>query len=255
MPAFARWGLFVGGSLLSTFSSKFPDALQSVGFYIGLAVSGFGLVAIGWHYLLKMRRRLGLPQFIILVAVGIAWIGITVALGVAAWALWNRGLSVEAGTSNPAPKDEGPVSWVNNLWLNGGMGQNVFSLSFKGANISKRAVQIKSAEIQSGITGAKLPLDIVAAVGDNNEVVKLDQVEPIPPGARIELVAQFNPPDGLPPKEFLETWRQFSVNIIDDTRSYDLSYNENVMMVFFEGKVGPRVTKRTDAGPAPAPGN
>jgi hypothetical protein len=66
-------------------------------------------------------------------------------------------------------------------------------------------------------------------------------------------VARFNPPAGLPPKDFLETWRQFAVNITDDSRSYHLGFNENVMMVFFEGKVGPRVTKRPDLPPA-APG-
>jgi hypothetical protein len=254
LPAPARWGLVAGGSLLSTFSSKFPDALQSVGFYSGVVIGASGLLATVWHYLLKMRRSLGAPQVIILIAVGTAWLGITVALGAAAWALWNGNLSAPTSASSPAPKDEGPLSWIDNLWLNGGMGgQNVFNISFKGANISKHAVQIKSAEIQSGVTGTRLPLDIVAAVGQDNETVKLDQIEPIPPGARIELVARFNPPEGLPPKDFLETWRQFSVNIIDDSRSYNFGFNENVMMVFFEGKVGPRVTKRPDAPPA-APG-
>jgi hypothetical protein len=96
--------------------------------------------------------------------------------------------------------------------------------------------------------GTKLPLEIVA----QNELVPLNQVELIPPGAPVELIAKFGPPDpnspgkilGLEPKIFLETWRQFSLNIQDDTKSYRLSYNEGDLAPFFPGMVGPHVTKK-----------
>jgi hypothetical protein len=46
---------------------------------------------------------------------------------------------------------------------------------------------------------------------------------------------------GLDSKTFLDMWRQFSFNVKDNTRSYRLDFNENSMMPFFQGKVGPRV--------------
>jgi hypothetical protein len=75
-------------------------------------------------------------------------------------------------------------------------------------------------------------------------------VQLIPPGAPIEMVAKFGPPDpstpghvlGLDPKSFLEKWRQFSFNATDNSRSYQIEFNETAMMPFFQGKVGPRVT-------------
>ena len=65
----------------------------------------------------------------------------------------------------------------------------------------------------------------------------------------MQLVAKFGPADpahagkvlGLDAKSFLEKWRKFSFNVKDDVRSYSLEFNENSMMPFFQGKVGPRV--------------
>lgn len=136
----------------------------------------------------------------------------------------------------------GPLSWINNLWITGGGIYEVRSLTFKGANISQNEVQIESADITSAINGRKMPLEIVVSDGEKNEIVSLDLAELIPPGARIELIARFDPP--MPPKEFLETWRQFYFNAKDNTKSYRHKYDENFMGVFFPGAIGPRVTKK-----------
>jgi hypothetical protein len=42
--------LFIlGGSLMSAFSSKFPDGLQSAGLYLGIAIVALALFALIWH--------------------------------------------------------------------------------------------------------------------------------------------------------------------------------------------------------------
>jgi hypothetical protein len=94
-------------------------------------------------------------------------------------------------------------------------------------------------------------LEIVAQA----EIVPLDQIELLPAGAPIELVAKLGPPApanpgkilGLDAKTFLETWRQFSFNVEDDTRKYRISYNEANVAPFFPGLIGPHVTKKAAA--------
>jgi hypothetical protein len=75
----------------------------------------------------------------------------------------------------------------------------------------------------------------------------LDKVELVPPGAPVDLVAKFGSPDpnapgkilGLEPKIFVETWRQFSLNVQDDSKSYRVPFNEGDLALSFPGKVGP----------------
>jgi hypothetical protein len=96
-----------------------------------------------------------------------------------------------------------------------------------------------------------LPLEIIA----QGEIVPLDEVQLIPPGAPVDLIAKFGPPDpkadgkvlGLEPKVFLETWRQFSLNVQDEFKSYRIPFNEGDLAVFFPGMVGPHVTKRSSS--------
>jgi hypothetical protein len=47
--------------------------------------------------------------------------------------------------------------------MEGGMaGVNVFSLRFRGANVSKDHTNLKAAKIRSLVDGAELPLDVAA---------------------------------------------------------------------------------------------
>jgi hypothetical protein len=93
-----------------------------------------------------------------------------------------------------------------------------------------------------------LELEIIA----ENEIVPIDQIGLIPPGAPIRLVAKFGPAaesgkvSGLEPKVFLETWRQFFFNVEDNVRKYRIPYNEARLAVFFPSMVGPRVTKKSN---------
>jgi len=138
-----------------------------------------------------------------------------------------------------------------NAGLEGGLSLGrVFSLRIRGVNASQKEVKLKGADIVSAINGTRLPLEIVA----QSEIVPIDQVELVPPGALVELIAKFGLPDpnatgkilGLEPKVFLETWRQFFINVEDDTRKYRLVYNEGSLAPFFPGMVGPHVTKKAN---------
>jgi hypothetical protein len=169
----------------------------------------------------------------------------TIALGSLAWMLWN-GETVAAASLI----DEGPLRWSQSVTLEGGplIGTNVFSLKFNGANASQKEVTIKDANLVSAINGTKQTLEIVA----QGEIVALDQIELVPPGAPIQLVAKFGPPDpdhpgkilGVDAPTFLATWRQFFLNVEDDTRKYRVTFNEAHLAPLFPGMAGPHVTKK-----------
>ena len=133
------------------------------------------------------------------------------------------------------------------------LGRPVFSLTFSGQNTSQKEVALKSASIVSAKNGRKIDLEVIAQDNAGNaSIVRTDEINLIPPGAPVKLVAKFGDPDpnapgkilGLDSKTFLETWSQFSLNVEDDSRSYRLPFNEGSLMPFFPGMVGPHITKK-----------
>jgi hypothetical protein len=129
----------------------------------------------------------------------------------------------------------------------------VYSLAFIGDNRSQKEVTLKSASIVSAKNGKKIDLEVIARDDKGeNIIVPINQINLIPPGAPIKLIAKFGDPDpnalgkilGLGPKLFLESWSQFYVNVEDDTRSYRIPFNEGSLMAFFPGMVGPHITKK-----------
>jgi hypothetical protein len=207
-------------------------------------------VAVKWGLLtsiVKKVRHMNEVQLILLIGFIGTWFFMTVSLGAGAWMIWkHRGF-----TNVGLRADEGPIQWNGWFSIEGNLTSKIFSIRFLGVNISKtKALQLKDANIISSIDGSLQPLDVVAvdAAGDS-KIVPIGQIQLIPPGARIELVAKFGPPDpsisgnvlGLEPKVFLDKWRQFSFNVTDDVRTYRFDYNDSHMMPFFQGKVGPRI--------------
>lgn len=147
--------------------------------------------------------------------------------------------------SASGPEDEGPLIWFRNLTLEGGGVMPIYSLRFRGTNTSKREVELMSADITSAINGTRITLEVVAVSGAGiNEIVPINRIQLVPPGAPIELVAKFDPPDGLTREELLATWRQFFFNARDDTRAYRHAYDEGNLMPFFPGHVGPRIMQK-----------
>ena len=240
-------------AMLGLDASWQPMLLGSAGAFFAI-----GLVVLGWPYMKSLLIGLGAARTTFLFGILGTWISITVALAGALWMIRN-GQAFAIGTAGigvGAKEDEGPLQWVYSFSLEGGFGRNVFSLTFRGANTSKVPIKIKEANIISLVDGTLLPLEIagVDPKTDENKVVAIDKVQLITPGAPIQLVAKFGPPDpnnpgkilGLDSKAFLEKWRQFSFNVKDDVRSYKLDFNENSLMPFFQGQVGPRVMIKPD---------
>jgi hypothetical protein len=200
-----------------------------------------------------LYARIGTPRVMLLFGMLGTWVFLTLTLGVVAWTI----AYPPPASGMAATVDEGPISWLHGFSsMEGGMnGLNVFALRFQGANISKEAIELKSAQITSLIDGTRLDLEITGNDHDGtSKIVPIDRVQLIAPGAPIELVAKFGPPDpnapgkimGLDPKVFLDKWRQFSFSAADNKKTYHFDVNENAFMVFFKGKVGPRVTLKPE---------
>jgi hypothetical protein len=79
--------------------------------------------------------------------------------------------------------------------MDGGMnGYNVFAVTFQGANISKEAIELKSACVASLIDGTRLDLEIVGSdASGESKLVPINKVQLIAPGAPLELKAKFGP--------------------------------------------------------------
>lgn len=234
------------GPWLANFIANYATKLTSTTATLLLLALAGAIALASWH---RRQRKEGKPGVensqLLLIGLGGTWLFMSLTIAAAAyWLMQTR--------STVAAVDEGPLQWVYNFSLEGGMGgANVFSLRFRGANTSKKPVELKGAELISLINGARLNLDIVATDAEgNSKIVTIDKVQLIPPGAPVELVAKFGPPNpsvpgnvlGIAPKDFLEVWRKFSFNATDDTRAYQMEFNENSMMPFFQGQVGPRVS-------------
>ena len=136
--------------------------------------------------------------------------------------------------------DEGPLRWYAHIGLYVGMGSNIASLNFRGENISQKEVTLKSAAIRSAVDGSEVPLKVDA----QSEFLSIDQINLIPPGAPISLVAVFPKQGGLTKEEFLASWSRFYLVVSDDVKEYRVPFNEAAVAPFFPGMVGPRVTKK-----------
>jgi hypothetical protein len=249
-PAAGLWLLAMAAQL-----SGYSNAAAAL-FLAGLAA--LFLVAPGYHHVaawFKKRATQGSTvsnaQMIILASLAGIWLFMTIGLGAAAWmAATARGFAIgQSAIGVGAKEDEGPMVWYRGPIIEGAAyGRNLFSLTFRGSNISQKEVELRSASIISAINGTKIQLEIIA----QGESVPLNQVELIPPGAPVQLVAKFGPPDpnapgkilGLEPKIFLESWRQFFLSVQDDSQSYRMAYNEGDLAPFFPGMVGPHVSRK-----------
>jgi len=241
---------------LANLATRLLGLTSMIWFLLVTVVAGL-LGLVGWH---RKRIKEGKPGVqnwhLLLTGIAGTWIFLSLTLGAAAYWIY-QGQSF-VGLANSATKaDEGPISWLRGFSsMEGGLnGLNVFALTFQGANISKEHIELKTAHITSLIDGTRLELEIIGNDADGTStLVPINRVQLIAPGAPIELIAKFGPPDpnnpgkilGLEPKAFLDKWRQFSFEAIDNKKTYIFEVNERAFMVFFKGKVGPRVTLKPE---------
>ena len=187
------------------------------------------------------RAKIGAARTMLVIGIIGTWVFLTMALGLSAWMVLQPQASVARASAQTA--DEGPLQWYYNLTMHGGplSGSSVASLMFSGANVSQKEVLLKSAVIRSAIDGS----EIVIKVDAQNEWVAVDQINLIPPGAPVKLIAVFSKQGGITKEEFLASWARFNLVVKDDTKEYRVPFNEGSIAPFFPGMVGPRVTKKS----------
>lgn len=194
----------------------------------------------------------------VLAGIALAVVGVVLTIAGIVFVIANFKTVSPTQTTNEALKDSvqnpsvdsGPLVWFVNLTMEGGplTGNNVFTLQFRGMNKSKTDVRMKSAEIISEIDNTALKLEIVVG----SDIVPIDEVNAIPPGAPVTLVAKFGPPNpnapgkilGLEASQFLDKWRSFTLHVVDDVTAYKVPYQESAIAPFFPNMVGPHVTKK-----------
>jgi hypothetical protein len=233
----------------------YPE-LRSTGYFFLVSGGLAGLLTvIGLVHKIggAVRTRIGMGRTMLIGGLAGTWLFLTFTVGVAIWLLLSPQPVVSTPVANVA--QDGPLTWYANLSMEGGpsLGRPVFSLTFSGQNTSQKEVLLKSANIVSAKNGRKLDLEVIAQDSAGAAVIAaVNEINLIPPGAPVKLVAKFGDPDpnapgkilGLDSKTFLETWSQFSLNIEDDSRTYRLPFNEGSLMPFFPGMVGPHITKK-----------
>jgi|GEM_PF-4176316 len=220
-----------------------------------IVAASFGLFAlvivVDQYKTIWQRVRDMTPQELLLLT-GIAgtWLFLTVAFAAGAWSILSKD-SASSTLSNDQVLGLGEVELTKHMTLSGGMGgQNVFALEFLAVSRSDKEFELKSANITSAIDGTRQQLSVLATKDDDKkEPAKIGDIELIPPGARLELRAEFNPPQGLAPKDFLERWSRFSLSVETDKQEYRTDFVETDLMAFFSGQVGPRVRKKTSVQP------
>jgi len=157
-------------------------------------------------------------------------------------------------TSTEAASDSGPIKWDSVLWFPASTAGNISYIMLRGENSSDLPVQMKSASFTSALTGEKRNLSVSIPYGtlDGEKILALD-TNPIPAGAKIQLVSEWTPPISV--LEFMNRWGKMSLSIDYDGAQYRKTFSEEFMKAaLLRDVVGadlvlgvPRVTKKESA--------
>jgi hypothetical protein len=166
---------------LANLATRFVGPASMIWFIlttIGAAVIGI----LGWH---RSRVKEGKPgvqnSHLLLTGIVGTWIFLSLTLGAAAYWIY-QGQNV-VGSGSSAKADEGPISWLQGIssMQGGAGGYKVSEIRFQGANISKEAIELKSAHIISLIRGTRLNLEIIATDSSGAlKTVPINRVQLIP---------------------------------------------------------------------------
>lgn len=168
------------------------------------------------------------------------WIFVTATIATWVYTIANPSRTQTTSSFSSSSKDTGPLTFFYNLTMNGGFGKGVQTLLFYGQNTSQQEIQMLSAKIVSKITGNVLELKAIA----ENTPTEIGDLNVVPSGAPIQLLATFEAPENQSQDEFLKKWSKFDLVIRDETKEYRLPFNEGNIAPFFPGVVGPRLTAK-----------
>jgi hypothetical protein len=119
---------------------------------------------------------------------------------------------------NLSPQSDGKLTQANQ--------PSIGTITFRGTVQGDSPVQLNDAYIISGLTGEKRTFSIISRPGYlESDKLSLNQVNPIPPGAQIQLVIQFNP--ALPVATFYNTWGITKLRVEYDDTNYERQFNED----------------------------
>ena len=145
------------GNYLANLATRFLGPTDVIWFILTTMVAAIIGLA-GWH---RLRVKGGKPgvqnSHLLLTGIVGTWVFLSLTLGAAAYWIYNGSQGSVTG-SGAATQDDGPISWVYNLSMDR-TGPQISALRFRGANISKKHVQIKEGSVTSLIDGTRLPLE------------------------------------------------------------------------------------------------
>lgn len=136
------------------------------------------------------------------------------------------------------------------MWGASGTGNGLIMsfVYFRATNESSAAVQLKDGYILSGLTGVKQPLKVnIPYTG----ATSITEINPIPPGASIDLIVEWKDAAALPIKEFLNQWGKIYLRVDYDSTVYERTYDNDYLYQkaareYPQEGFGPRVTKKRD---------
>jgi hypothetical protein len=133
----------------------------------------------------------------------------------------------------------GPISWEGTLWMYNLSPQSdgklthanqpsIGTITFRGTVQGDSPVELKDAYIISELTGEKRTFSIISRPGYlESDKLSLNEINPIPPGAQIQLVIQFNPT--LSVITFYNTWGKMKLHIEYDHENYERQFKEDAI--------------------------
>ena len=158
--------------------------------------------------------------------------------------------------TQPANDNTGQIQWDGDIFIYGNGDSKtpaIKILMYRGTNIGRSEIQLHDAFLISGDTGERIPLLVSIPYGRlDGENIPVDQTNPIPAGARIQLVAEWKP--SLQLLEFYNQWGKINMQIDYNDTHYKRSFDdEHMKMALTRDIVGadlllgiPRVTKKTN---------
>ncbi len=144
-------------------------------------------------------------------------------------------------------KGDRPIEWNSDLGFSqtgDEQGLVLLAIVFYGMNVGADPVQLRSAYVSSELTGEREALQV--GLGNPNQLTPIQEINPIPPHAPIELWAVLKP--SLHADEFLTKWGQVRLHVEYDGTKEDKIFDEKTITAelgrYPTAHLGPHITKK-----------